>query len=234
MMIGIPPAGTNESAQFWMAFWPALYSGVIYSIVTGIVVGIVVLFVQRHAEKRAARMSYARELSILKDQIREAMSCPNPFTISSACQSAPHPAKQAVEVVRPWPISLWREELTDHKALLNTIHELQISYSLFMIAAQHLDHLLQQFCRTYNGRRNAISANDPPLWSYILGRLSGFESAHLLPWLNMPSPDVPPWIEEGFTEAEQNKDIISAHGEYMGKRKKLQSTADVLIQELNA
>jgi hypothetical protein len=162
------------------------------------------------------------------------MSCPNPFTISSASESVPHPARQAVEVVRPWPISLWREELSDHKALLDTIHELQVSYSEFKIAAQHLDHLLQQFSRAYNSKRNAIAANDPPLRAFILGRLSGFESAHLLPWLNMPAQTIPPWIEEGFTEAEQNKDIISAHGGYMGKRKKLQSMADVLIQKLNA
>ncbi len=232
-MIGIPPAGTNESSQFWMAFWPALYSGVIYSIVTGIVVGLSVLFVQRYAEKRMARRSYARELSILKDQIREAMSGPEQFTISSASGSAPQLARHAIEVIRPWPISLWREELADHKALLDNIYELQVSYSQFKIVAQHLDHLLQQFSRAFNGRKNRISANDSPLRAFILGRLSGIESAALLPWLDMPSPVVPPWIEEGFTEAEQNRDIVSAHHEYAEKRQKLQTTADALFQKLN-
>ncbi|OGP68248.1 MAG: hypothetical protein A2W27_02975 [Deltaproteobacteria bacterium RBG_16_44_11] len=232
--MGIHPSGTNEALQFWMAFWPALYSGLLYSIVTGIVVGVIVLFVQRHAEGKAARRSYVRELSIAKEQIREAMSCPNPFTISSAIESVPQSARAAIEVVRHWPISLWREELTDHKPLLDAIHELQLSYSQFKISAQHFDYLLQQFARDYNSKSNNISVNDPPLQSFILGRFSGFENAQILPWLSMPIQTVYPWIEGGFAEAEKNQELKSAHGEYIDKREKLQTMANALMQKLTA
>ena len=233
-MLGIPPEGTNDSLQFWIAFWPALYSGVIYSIVTGIVVGIVVLLFQRHTEKSAARRIYARELSILKGQIREAMSCPDTFLILSAFDSVPQPAKKAIEVVYNRPISLWREELSGHKALLDAIHELQLSYSEFKISADQLDFLLQQLARSFNSKRGAWQNNDQPLKAYILGYLSGFEPEALLPWLNIPDHTIPLWIDDGFKEANQNKNIQLAHAEYKSKRDRLQEIANNLMEKLTA
>jgi len=229
----IPPSGTNEATQFWMAFWPALYSGLLYSIVTGIVVGVIILFFQRHTERKIARRSYSRELSIMKQRIREATSCPDPFILSSATGSVPQPAKEAIQVIHHWPISLWREELSDQKEFLDAVHKLQLSYSEFQIAAKHLDYLLKQFARTYNSKSNRMSVNDPSLQTFILGRLCGFAPDALVPWLGMPVQTPPPWMELGFTEAERNQDIRSAHKTYTEKRDNLQAKLSILIQKIN-
>ena len=170
----------------------------------------------------------------MQQQIREAVSCPNPFIISSAIESIPQPAKKAIEVIRHWPISLWREELSNYKAFLDIVHGLQLSYSEFCIEAQHLDHLLRQFARSYNSARKAISANDLPLQAFILGRLCGFDPAELMPWLDMPVQTPPPWMEAGFTEVEKNQDIKSAHSIYMEKRSNLEAKLNTLIQKINA
>lgn len=233
-MLGIPPSDTSEAAAFWSSFWPALYSGILYSIVTGIVVGIIVLFVQRQANKRTVRRSYERELSLMQQQIREAVSCPNPFTITSAVASTPPQVEGAMKVIRTCPISLWREELTKSRPILDAVHELQLSYSDFRIAAHNLDHLLQQFVRIYNAAMNAIAANDPRLHAFILGRLCGFDAAQLMPWIDMPGQVPPPFLETGFTEAANDEKIKAAYATYKEKRVNVEEKLHALIEKLDA
>ncbi len=79
-----------------------------------------------------------------------------------------------------------------------------------------------------------MSVNDPPLQAFILGRLCGFDPAKLVPWLGMPVQTLPPWMEVGFTEADKNQEIKSAHNTYLEKRSNLEAKLNSLIQKINA
>lgn len=174
-MLGIPTDGTPEAIAFWASFWPALYSGMASSVVTGLIVGLIVVSYQRSLETRAARRAYAREVSVMRQHLREAVARPNSFVLSSAAASVPPRAEAAMEVLRSLPISLRRDELPSERPLLDAVHALQLSYSAFRVAAVKLDSLLLRFAREFNAGRNAISANDPAIIGYVLGSLQGFE-----------------------------------------------------------
>ena len=220
-MPGIPPDGTPEAVAFWASFWPALYSGFGYSIFTGLVVGLVIVSYQRAMERRLARASFAREVSLMRQHLREAVSRPDTFVISSAEASIPPRAEAVMTVIRDLPISLWRDELVGQKTLLNAVHDLQLSHSAFRVAALHLDHLLGQFARRFNATRGAISANDQAAVSYILGSLQGFKSPDILPWIDGGIRKEPGWLEEARVTAAGDAAMVAAHGEYAKARQDL-------------
>lgn len=232
-MIGIPPSGTPASDVFWASFWPALYSGFLYSILTGLTVGIAVLIVQRYAERQLAKRGYMRECSLMQQQLRHSVACPNPFVISNAVASVPRPVEGAIQVLRTCPISLWRHELPEQKFLLDHVHALQASHSAFQSAASTLDHLISQFARSHNAARGAIAANDARLHAFVFGRLCGFERTCLLPWIDV-SVDALGWLDPAFVEAAADPTIGSAYRAYAESRKKLEEHLAAVVGALDA
>jgi hypothetical protein len=172
-MFGLPPPNTVEWIAFFASFWPSLWSGILSSIVTGIIVGLILIYWQRSLENRIARRRYARELSILKEKVREAISIPDSFNIISAIASIPLQAKGLMTLLREVPVTLWREELPNEKPFLSLAHGFQRAYSEFKINALEFDKLLSQFARNFNGAQGRMQVNDGFIISYVLGRLQG-------------------------------------------------------------
>ena len=233
-MLGIPPTGTIEALAFWASFWPALYSGFGYSVLTGLIVGLVVVACQRKLERRAARLSYERDLSIARQRLRDAVACPDTFVIASATASVPPRAEAAMNVIRDLPISLWREELPRRKSLLNAIHDLQKSHSAFRLAALSFDAALTQFARVDNVRRGYATNMDSHLISYVLGSLQGFSPDELIRWINFGLERVNGWLEEGRASALADPQMVAAHALYRTRRHDLTASLDVLARELDA
>ena len=232
-MLGISPSGKPEAAVFWASFWPALYSGALYSIVTGLVVGLAVLMVQKAAESRQARRDYKREISLLRPRLRQGIARPNPFVISSAVSSVPGPAQAAVELLQNLPVSLWKDELPRERAFLDRLLALQRAHSEFHLAATELDHLLSLFVRAQNAEREAIAANDPPLRSFIFGRMNGFASEQLLPWIDVPKAALA-WLEPSAAVAAEDSAIREAHGKFVNARRTLEARLEDLRAALDA
>ncbi len=184
---GIPPAGTSDATAFWASFWPALWSGAIYSVIcgviSGVIVGIVVLRYQRGWEARAARRTYERDLSLLLDDLRNALYEPEVVKIDSAHESMPVAAGAALARLKSEPLSLWRDHLSSNAVLIGAALDLQRRAAEFLGTAHELDNTLQQLARSYNHSRNAVAHHDAPIRQYAIGRLLGFTGEQLLPWL---------------------------------------------------
>jgi hypothetical protein len=184
---GVPPAGTSEAAAFWASFWPALWSGAIYGVIcgviSGLVVGIVVLRYQRGWEARVARRSYERDLSLLLDDLRNALYEPEVVKISSARESLPVEAAAALTRLKSTPLSLWRDHLLTKASLIDAALDLQKRAAEFVGAATELDNRLIQLARSYNHARHTVANHDAPIRQYAIGRILGFDREQLLPWL---------------------------------------------------
>lgn len=220
-------------ATFWTSFWPALGAGVIASLLTGAFVGLALLLIQRHMEGVAARRAYMRELSLMTQQLCDVISRPNPFIITNAVSSTPEPAKAAMQVIQRSPISLWRDQLNEQRALLDALHQLQVAYSDFQSRATTLDFHLNQFTRRFNSARNAIAANDPEVHSFCFGRLCGFQPEKLLPWLDLQLTP-PEWLQPAFDEVAADEQIVAAHAAYLQSRQRLEQAFQSLAQRLRA
>ena len=237
-MLGIPPSGTPERKEFKAQFWPALWSGIVSSIITGVIVGLFVglllLDWQRSVEDRAARQSYAREVSVLRQNIREAVAIPDVFRIGTARNSVPPQAEAAMEILRELPISMWREELPQEKAFLDSTHDFQRAYAAFVSSATEFDTNLSQFARGYNAARGVIQVNDGMVTAYVLGRSQGFEAAKLSQWLDLGSKEIPPWLEEALALATKDDSLRKSHQQYATARNALVEALNRLIRSVDA
>ena len=220
-MFGIPPPNTTERAEFLSQFWPALWSGIVASIFTGIIVGLLLFAWQRLVEDRATRRTYAREVSTLRERLRESIAIPDVFRIDSARGSVPPQAEAAMDALRGSPISLWRDELASEAPFLSAVHQFQRAYAEFLSRAAEYDNRLSQFARTYNGQRGAISANDRTVTAYVLGRHEDIPTDQLSLWLDLPSKTIPAWVEEAYSEAQKDKGLLDSHTKYKAAREAL-------------
>jgi len=227
---GYPPANTKDRRDFKAVFWPSFYC----SIITGLVVGSVLLIYQYSYESRQDRKSYAREVSVLRHRIGEAASIPDTFIISSAIASVPPQAEAVMKLIRELPISLWRDELSNERPLLDSLHKFQLSYSRFRSDALQYDKALRQFARAFNAARGSISANDPPIVSYVLGISQGFAPGTLAKWIGFGMKEIPPWLEKAGSLAETDKALSEAHEKYSTSRKELVSSIQELLAKLDA
>jgi hypothetical protein len=233
-MLGIPPPGTPERKEFKAQFWPALWSGIVSSILTGVIVGLLLLYWQRSVEDRAARQSYTREVSVLRQNIREAVAIPDVFRIGSARSSVPPQAEAVMKVLRELPISMWREELSHEKPFLDSVHDFQRAYAAFVSSATEFDTNLSQFARSYNAARGVIQVNDGMVAAYVLGRFQGFEAAKLSQWLDLESKEIPPWLEEALASASKDDKLRKSHQQYATARNALVAALKRLIQSVDA
>ncbi len=168
-----------------------------------------------------------------RQYLRDALDCADKFVVGRAIDSVPPGAEAAMHIIRNLPISLWREELPKYKSLLNAVHELQLSYSAFLVGAQNLDTTLTQFVRANNVRRGYAQNMDTHLISYIIARLQGFGQDEILPWINYGIEKSDGWLEQDLNLASDDQQIISKHREYSNLRKILMIKLDALIGELN-
>lgn len=233
-MFGIPPKDTPEHAAFNAQFWPALWSGIVSSILIGVIVGLFLLYWQRSVEDRAARQSYAREVSVLRQNIREAVAIPDVFTIGSARNSVPPQAEAAMKILREQPISMWREELSQKKPFLDSAHDFQRAYAAFVSSAAEYDKNLSQFARGYHAARGVIQVNDGMVAAYVLGRFQGFEAAKLSQWLDLESKEIPPWLEEALALATKDDKLRKSHEQYATARNALAEALKRLIRSVDA
>ena len=233
-MFSILPPDSPKRAAFLDQFWPALWSGILSSIVTGIIVGLILLYWQRLVEDRAAHRSYAREVSVLRERIREAVAIPDVFTISSALSSVPPQAEAAMKILREMPISMWRDELSQEKPFLDSAHAFQRAYAAFVSSAAEYDKNLSQFARSYNGARGTIAENDGMVTAYVLGRFQGFQPAKLAPWLGFGLKEIPPWLEEALALAAKDDKLRNSHDQYAAARNALAEALKKLIGSIDA
>ncbi len=232
-MLGIPPADTPERAAFLAQFWPALWSGIFSSVLTGIIVGVILIWWQRLIEERAARRSYAAEVAILRERLREAVAIPDVFSIVSAWNSVPPRAEAAMGLLRDRPISLWRSELKSD-AFLEMAHDFQRSFAGFISLASEYDQKLSQFARAFDGARGAISANDPMVISYVFGRFQGFPPEQLAPWLQGGLSSIPPQLDEALAQAASDQGLRSAQERYAASRQDLINALTRLLEKIDA
>ncbi len=101
------------------------------------------------------------------------------------------------------------------------------------MAARSLDHHLSQFVRGYNGAKDAIAANDPPLHAFVFGHLCDFEAAQLMPWIDL-GPSALAWLEPAFTQAANNEQLRAAHTTYLNKRSQLEKDLSAVVGKLDA
>jgi hypothetical protein len=233
-MFGLPPPNTVERIAFFASFWPSLWSGILSSIVTGIIVGLILIYWQRSLENRLARRGYARELSILKEKVREAISIPDSSNINSAIASIPSQAEGLKNLLREVPISLWHEELPNEKPFLNLAHGFQQAYSEFKINALEFDKLLSQFARDFNGAQGRIQVNDGFIISYVLGRLQGVVPEELAKWIDGGLVKIPTWVEEAYVSAAKEEMILLIHKKYSASRIELVKKIEHLAKNINA
>jgi len=233
-MFGLPPPNTVERITFIASFWPSLWSGILSSIVTGIIVGLILIYWQRSLENRLARREYARELSILKEKVREAISIPDIFNLKSAIFSIPPKAEGLKNLLQEFPISLWNEELSNEKPFLNLVHGFQQAYSEFKINALEFDKLLSQFARDFNGAQDIPQMNDRSIISYVLGRLQEVEPEELAKWIGSGFGKIPSWIEEAYVSAAKEEKILLIHKKYSASRIELEKKIEHLAKNINA
>lgn len=231
-MLGLPSGGA-ERMDFFASFWPSLYAGVISSIITGIIVGIILIVWQKNLDKQTNKQMYKREVSILKERLKLDLIIPEVFTITNALDSIPKRAKALAEAITDSPVSLWKANLKKERELLESLIDFQNSLADFRSRAINLDHYLEQFSREFNSKRGAISANDPIIISYILGKLEEFSSKELARWLPLSETNIPQWVNEAYTEAVKSDDLGLVHKEYSSARVKLDERVSKVVDVLN-
>jgi len=233
-MFGIPPPNTPARDIFFSQFWPALWAGILSSILTGIIVGLLLFGWQRFIEERALRRTYAREVSTLREKIREVVAVPDVFKVGQAVDSIPPQAKAAVDALRGAPVSLWLEELPEESVLLKRADHLLKAHASFLSRAAALDLKLAQLARTENGKRRAIAANDATLAAYVFGRLHAIPDDQLALWLDLIGTSIPSWLSEGYEEAKKNAELVQSHADYSKARDELSDALAKLKAEIDA
>ena len=235
---GIPPAGTSEAAVFWASFWPALWSGAIYSVIcgviSGVIVGIVVLRYQRGWEARAARRTYERDLSLLLDDLRNALYEPEVVKIDSARESMPVAAGAALTRLKSTPLSLWRDHLPSNAVLIGAALDLQRLAAEFVGTAGELDNKLQQVVRSYNHSRQAVANHDAPIRQYAIGRILGFGGEELLPWLRETGLNAVTPFEDVWQRFAADASLQALGAQFAERREAVMNQARALQRALDA
>jgi len=181
--------GINDKI-FLSSFWPSLYSGIISGIITGIIVGLFIWIVQKYIDNKHYKNQLEREFLLFKESIRYIIDKQEIITITSAVISSPLVAKEIIKSIKNKPIELWKNNLKKYSSLINQILEIRNLYLTFNSVAEKLDTKLKQLIRQYNFEKNIIAINDTTDISHIIGRIYGYNTENILPWLDMPNKSV--------------------------------------------
>lgn len=232
-MPGIPPVGTPEATLFWSSFWPAFYSGAIYSVITGLIVGLVVWRVQLISDNRRANANFERELAVFRERLKIEIDKPDVINITTALSSVPPVALSLVKLLVEQPIDFWYEKLKKHRKFLELLKNFQSCISEFNTNAEKLDTCLKLFIRNYNASKDIIAINDNADIAFIIGKIHGFATQQILPWIDLPTSAIGR-LEASLGAVNDNPNISSCIQPYLCKREQLMGVIKRIKDELNS
>ncbi len=228
----------GESTAFWNSFWPSFWSGTasgaITGLITGIVVGYILLKYQRGVEERSTANSYARELSVILDELRTALSKDDVLSIQSVRNTVPHAASAAGAILKGLPLTLWQESLPVHKKLVGHAIELQRALAQYDARATEADSILQRKIREFNHSRDSISANDSYYHKLAVGRLFGVSTEMLLPWLESSGPEAIQRCDQAWEVISKNDRLSDLAIELQERREVLKGLVRHLLAAIDA
>ena len=191
-MLGFPTPGTAEYIAFWAAFWPSFwssgFSGLITSLLTALLAGVILFKYQKGIEHRSLKQTYARELSLKLDPLRQALGKSDVVNISSFTNAVPAPAHAAAQLLSNAPLTVWKNMIDKESAVVGKMLALQRAHTDYLSLAANADQLLHGKIRSFNHQRGAISANDAVYFKYAVGVMLGLPGEQLLPWLASDGP----------------------------------------------
>ena len=233
---GVPPAGTPEAAAFWASFWPAFWSGAVYSVIcgviSGLVVGLVVLRYQRGWEARTALRGYERDLSLLLDDLRSALSEPEVVALGSAQRAVPVAAGAALTHLKAAPLSLWRDHIPSKTTLIQAAIDLQRRATEFLGAAREFDNGVAQVARSYNYDHQTVANHDGPISQYLIGRTLGVDHEQLLKWIPDTGVNYSIPFEKIWTSLDSPVQKLGSR--FTERREALMKQAHVLLRAIDA
>ncbi|MBV8885861.1 MAG: hypothetical protein JO235_17950 [Chroococcidiopsidaceae cyanobacterium CP_BM_RX_35] len=214
---GIPSQGIAEAKIFWLSFWASFYSGILYSVVTGLIVGIVVWQLETQSENRAELRQAQKDISVLRQHLRQTLSKSRIISIESAEQAIPSLIHEVINNLDSLPLDRWRSRLRGRERGLKGLMALTYLYRDFMIAASNFDAVLRVEVRKYHASQNLDLVNDQELCSYIIGQVAEQPHEEVLPWLVVKSQR----IEEEAKQLLARERVAITSQLYQQARKKL-------------
>jgi hypothetical protein len=236
-MFGFPTPGTQESVAFWAAFWPSFWSsglsGLITSLLTALIAGVILFRYQRGVEHRSLQQTYARELSLILDPLREALSKDDVVNISSFTNAVPESAQAAAKLLGNVPLTVWKDMIEKKQDLVEKMLVLQRSRTDYLNLAAKADQLLHRNVRSFNHQRGASSTNDLAYFKYSVGIMLGLPGNQLLPWLVSEGPDKLVAYETAWTAISADPAMVQMGETIKNSRNQLKLAAVQLLSVID-
>jgi len=215
------------------SFISSIYAGIVSGLTAGIIVGIVIFLIQKWSETRQLRRTLDREISIFKEEARSHLECTDSFALHDA-EIIPDSAKSLNMSLKEKPVDLWQEHLLNNQNLIVKLKRFQASIFKFKGAANKLDNRLWMLIRKYNSDRDAISANDPPIYIYCIGKITGMSDEEIIPFMEFGGLNgkVNPSAITCYNKITNNEEFSALSKEYIKNKYKLESMLNDLREEL--
>ena len=231
-MSGVVLFCISEVSTFWTTFWASLCSGIIYSLITGLIVGFIIWKVQVISDTRRLHADIEREIAVLILEIRLIINKPDGVIINYAIKTVPDAATALFELLATKPIELWLDKIPEQNKFLKLLIGFQANYTNFITNAQNLDSRLRHFIRNYNASKDIYAINDHADISFFIGRIIGFDSYQIMPWIDLPPSEIVR-LEKSFHAATEDLTVSIYIQPFLDSRQLLVEVISKIRKKLN-
>ena len=223
----------QEIGNIHPSFVSSVYAGIVSGLTAGLIVGVVIFLIQKWSEARQLRRTLDREVSIFKEETRHHLECVDSFPLRDA-EVIPTSAQSLNDALKERPVDLWLEHLPERRAFIEKLKRFQTSIFEFRSSANKFDNWLCMLIRKHNSSRDSISANDPPMYVYCLGRLRGLSDVEIAPVMEFGVKDgkVYNWVKACYDEVTKDSEMEILSKDYMAGKKALEAMLEELREEL--
>jgi hypothetical protein len=221
-----------EGSERRHAFTDAMYAGVVSGLVTGIMVGIFIWWVQERFERRREREMYVREVTVFRENLRDAMQQPHLIFNENAQMTVPQAAQAAIAVIRAAPLDLWLDHLPHWKPLLGAAKAFHRRYVDFTAVARQFDAELDYRIRHYLVAQQMGQQHLDKARRYVISRILRATDEELTIAVGH-NPSLRERFEAMHAELVAMPDLVRLEGTYVAARRHLQAATQVLRTELD-
>jgi hypothetical protein len=226
--------GITDWSAFWISFWSSLFAGAVDSLLIGFVVGVMILLFQKQIDKRRFSHKCEREVATFKEQLRCTLDQPNQTIVDNILVPSTL-VKALTHLFSNSPIDLWYENTQKQKELFIILKGFQQAHTNFNTQAIKLHTATRTAIRHIHNSQGIVSINDDDMQTFFLGRILGFESKVVLPWVGIGlNEQALPSLEERHSLILQNTAIQDLISPYINARKELEQSLSNLRSVLSA
>lgn len=226
---GKPPAGLADRTTFDISFRSALYAGLLSGLLTGLVVGLVVWWVQDHTNRRREEGSIARDVEVLRNQMRVALLDVDDIDVGpSPVSMAWVSSRAAAELASTVPAHQWAGRLPSAQPFLEAVNAHRTTFLRFKGAANGVFWPAERVIERVTHDPRIASADIPKIRAYSLARLAGATIEELRVGIVMNEENTVRQWEDIYQQITTDPVVADAMREFASVQERLKETTRVL------